>query len=291
MDDRLDILTSISGMKITNIDDWEKFRRPEIMILLENFVYGVRPYEIPENLEFVQKRYENAYLGHDIRYKEIEIRINHVPFDLHLFLPQSQLPVPVFLFIENEYYMKQVNFAEQIDYDFLPICEIVSRGYGVAVMPVGHVSPDWPHHSEFKKGVFAAMQPNVHQRTKRSWATISGWAFGASRVMDYLERDIDVEHSKVAIIGHSRCGKTALWAGATDPRFALVIANSSGCTGAAYTRGKKGEHIKDINISDWFCDNYHLYNDREEMLPLDQHMLLSLIAPRPLYIKSDVLDE
>ena len=93
MDDRLDILTSISGMKITNIDDWEKFRRPEIMILLENFVYGVRPYEIPENLEFVQKRYENAYLGHDIRYKEIEIRINHVPFDLHLFLPQSQLPV------------------------------------------------------------------------------------------------------------------------------------------------------------------------------------------------------
>lgn len=291
MDNRLDLLTSVSGIKITNVSDWEKFRKPEITVLLENFVYGVRPYETPEKIEFVQKRCEDTYLGHDIRYKEIEIRVNDVPFDLQLFLPKSALPVPVFLFIENEYYIKQVDFSKKIDYDFLPICDILSRGYGVAVLPVTKVYPDWTHHAEFKKGVFAAMQPNVLQRTPASWAGISAWAFGASRVMDYLERDADVEHTKTAVIGHSRCGKAALWAGATDPRFALVVSNSSGCTGAAYTRGKKGEHTKDINISDWFCDNYRCYNDREEMLPLDQHWLLSLIAPRPLYIKSDGLDE
>lgn len=291
MDDRMNLLTSISGVKITNIEEWEYFRRPEIMMLLENFVYGVRPYEIPQKLEFKEKRYEKSYFGKNIRYKEIEICVNDIPFVVQLFLPQSNMPVPMFLFVENEVYMKEVNFAEKIDYDFLPVSDILARGYGVAVMPVGHVSPDWPHHAQFKKGVFAAMQPDTSQRTHRSWATISGWAFGASRVMDYFERDIDIEHTKTVIIGHSRCGKAALWAGATDERFAITVSNSSGCTGAAYTRGKKGERIKNINISDWFCENYHRYNDREEMLPLDQHMLLAAIAPRPLYVKSDGLDE
>ena len=292
MSDHLDLLTSLSGVKITNVSDWERFRRPELMILLEDFVYGVRPHERPDSQEFVELNCREMQLDTPITFKEVEIRVNDVSFPVYLFLPASiSKPVPAFVFIENEYYMNQCDIRESPNQDFLPIPEIVNRGYAVAVMPVYYVSPDWVHYAEYKQGVFKAMQPNTNHRTHRSWATISGWAFGASRVMDYLEQLPEIDHDNIAIIGHSRAGKTALWAGATDPRFKLIISNSSGCAGAAYTRGKKGEHIKDINISDWFCKNYHNYNDREEMLPIDQHMLLAAIAPRPLYIKSDVEDE
>jgi len=292
MSEHLDILTSIAGIKITNTADWERFRRRELMILLEDFVYGARPYETPDHESFTVKRCVSNYLGTPADLKEIEISVNDISFPVYIFLPHKRSrSVPAFVFVYNEYYMKQSDFNEQIDYDFMPISEIVERGYAVAVMPVYYVSPDWPHHSEFKKGVFKAIQPNAAHRTHRSWATISGWAYGASRIMDYFETDTDIDHRNIAVIGHSRAGKTALWAGATDKRFKLVISNSSGCTGAAYTRGKKGEHIKNINVSDWFCENYHNYNDREEMLPVDQHMLLACIAPRPLYVKSDIEDE
>lgn len=292
MNDRLDILTSLSGVRITNTADWERFRRPELMMLLEDFVYGARPYDRPDSLSFTLKRHEHNWLGSGAAFKEVEIHANNISFPVYIFIPEKAMkPVPAFVSIHIETYMNQSNFEESLDYDFLPIPEIIARGYAVAVMPVYYVSPDWTHYAGFRKGVFAAMQPNPAHRTHRSWATLSAWAFGASRVLDYLETDIDVDHTKAAVIGHSRGGKTALWAGATDPRFRLVISNSSGCGGAAYTRGKKGEHLRDINISDWFCDNYHTYNDREEMLPVDQHMLLAAIAPRPLYVKSDDEDE
>lgn len=291
MSDHLDILTSLAGIRITNTADWERFRRPELMMLLEDFVYGARPYEQPDSLTFAVKRFEENFLHTDADLKEVEITVNDVSFPVYLFLPHKrERSVPAFVLVYNEFFMKQSNFDETIDYDFMPIPEIIARGYAVAVMPVYYVSPDWPHKSEYKKGVFAAMGPTPPHRTHRSWATISAWAFGASRIMDYFETDIDIDHRNVAVIGHSRAGKTALWTGATDPRFKLTISNSSGCTGAAYTRGKQGEHIKDINISDWFCPNYHNYNDREEMLPVDQHMLLACIAPRPLYVKSDIED-
>jgi hypothetical protein len=175
------------------------------------------------------------------------------------------------------------------DNSFLPITDITNRGYACAVMPTFNISPDWIHKPEFKKGVFRAIQPDASVRDNRSWGNISGWAYGASRAMDYLETDMDIKHAKVGIVGHSRAGKTALWAAATDNRFALVISNDSGCGGAAYVRGnsKGSERIKNINVSDWFCKNYRKFNDREEMLPCDQHMLLSAIAPRPLYVKSN----
>ena len=292
---RLDPLISISGQKIETVSDWETYRREEIMVLLSNFVYGVRPMERPTDMSFSVDRITEHYLGYPLVRKEITI--SFLGFDLRfdLFLPQEAYrmrPVPLFLHVLNESSMLKYLPIEQPDNDFLPITELAARGYGCAVMKTLAVAPDWGHRPEFKKGVFRAIQPDPSVRSRRSWATISGWAYGAERIMDYLETDPDVRHTCVGICGHSRAGKTALWAGASDSRFALVISNDSGCSGAAFMRGttEGREHIKDINISNWFCENYQNYNDREEMLPCDQHLLLAAIAPRPLYVKSNAED-
>jgi hypothetical protein len=119
------------------------------------------------------------------------------------------------------------------------------------------------------------------------------WAWAASRVMDYLQTLEGIDGKRIAVIGHSRLGKTALWCAAQDERFAMGISNDSGCSGAAITRDKKGEHIKDITRSFkyWFCENYLKYVDNEEALPFDQHFLLSAIAPRPVYVCSALEDE
>ena len=292
---RIDPLISISGEKINNVSDWETYRREEIMVLLSNFIYGVRPMERPKDISFNVEKIEENYKGFPIVKKDIVISFLGFSMKFYLFIPTDKYnftPVPGFLHVLNENSMRLFDPVNNPDNTFLPIVKMAQRGYACAVMPTINVSPDWVHKPEFKKGVFRAIQPDVSARDNRSWANISGWAYGASRIMDYLETDPDIEHSKFGIAGHSRAGKTALWAAATDERFALSVSNDSGCSGAGYTRGncEGKEHIKDINISDWFCGNYQNFNDREEMLPCDQHMLLAAIAPRPLYVKSNAED-
>jgi pimeloyl-ACP methyl ester carboxylesterase len=289
-----DTLITNDDQQVSTWEQWEQQRRPEILELFKEHVFGRESIGRPASLSFTTVVTPGMMAGKAIR-KQVEISYEGAggkgTIRLLLFVPSDAgKRVPVFVLINNRgpEHMDPERITKS---PFWSAEMIVDHGYAAAVFDNADVDPDY--HDGFLNGVHGIFDSYGNKRPTNAWGTIAAWAWGACRVMDYLETDTSIDSSKVALVGHSRGGKTALWAGALDERFAMVVSNNSGCTGAALSRGKIGETIKQINdrFPHWFNDNYKGFNDRESELPLDQHMLLSLIAPRPLYITSATEDE
>jgi len=286
-----DPLTTASGAKVTSADAWRQTRRPEVLELFRTHVYGRAPIGRPGSLKFETVEPANGAMDGAAVRKQVKISYRgpggEGAIRLVLFIPQRPKPAPCFLLICNRG-ATNIDPTRATKSPFWPAEQIVARGYAAAAFLNADVDPD--RHDGFTNGAHGIFDPPGIRRPADAWGTIAAWAWGASRVMDYLETDPGIDARRVAVIGHSRGGKTALWAGAEDERFAMVISNDSGCGGAALARRRqpKAETIRAINraFPHWFCQNYHAYADREDDLPVDQHMLAALIAPRLLCIGS-----
>jgi hypothetical protein len=286
------LFTTSTGNSITTADQWRTERRPELLELFRKNVYGRAPIGRPDGMQMeVTDTKPDAMDGAATR-KLVKISYRgpggEGAINLTLFIPNHRTkPAPCFLFICNRP-VENIDPTREKKSPFWPAEQIVARGYAAATFFNGDVAPD--KSDAWKAGVHAIFDPP--QRAADAWGTIAAWAWGASRCMDYLESDRDLDARHVAVIGHSRGGKTALWAGAEDQRFALVISNDSGCTGAKLAHRKIGETVERINtvFPHWFCANYKTWNGQDTELPFDQHELLALIAPRLCKVASASAD-
>jgi len=317
-----DPLLNDNGKPVTDAKMWWEQRRPELLSLCENEMYGrapgfafARPGFLRNPRVELRAEKKEALNGKAIR-REVRLHFTSDvggPFiDVLLYLPAAaKRPVPAVIMlnfsgnhavtdepdvficeswmspdagkVENYRATEQMRGSEKSRF---AIEMIINRGYALATANYNDIDPDYDdgfqnafHPYFFKEGQ-TRPAPN-------EWGTIAAWAWGCSRILDYLETVPAINPKQVAVGGHSRLGKTALWAGASDQRFAAVIVNNSGCGGSALSKRVYGETIGLLNYvrPHWFCDNFKYYSDTEAAsLPFDQHAVVALVAPRPIYI-------
>jgi len=275
------------GKRVTSALTWPA-RRAEILDLFRANVYGRSPGR-PEHITFSvveenPKAMDGAATLRRIAIGSQQGTKSH-QFTLTLFLPNKPSgPRPVFLLINNRP-PSNTDPTRKEKSGFWPAEQMIARGYGIAAFHYAELAPD--DEKTYRDGVIKFFD-EAGGSTQYTWGALAAWAWGASRVMDYFETDPRVDKAHVAVVGHSRGGKAALWAGAEDERFAMVVSNESGEGGAALSRRNFGETIERINTSfpHWFTATYKTFNGRAANLPVDQHMLMALSAPRALYVAS-----
>jgi hypothetical protein len=290
------------GEIIRTSSAWEQLRRPEILKLFETNMYGrVAPAarQIAANFTIVDQD-RHALGGKAVR-KQVTLALPSQTLTMLIYLPVSSKRVPVFLalnFTGNETILPDpaIRLSEIWDPKTKThhtaseqsrgsstqwqVEKMLARGYGLATIYYQEIEPDFPG------GIEQGVRAPYPQPAPDQWGAIGAWAWGMSRALDYLLTDADIDPQRVIAMGHSRLGKTALWAAAQDRRFAMVIAAGSGEGGAALSRRDFGETIELVNekFPHWTCENYKKYSGHADRLPFDQHELLALIAPRPLYL-------
>ena len=315
-------LVMANGERVRDAAAWQKRRRPEILALFQAQMFGRSPAPL-KTMSFEPMSIDRQALGGKAVRKQVRVFFsgdrNGPKMDLLLYLPaNANGPVPVFLGLNfagnqcvhadpgillGDVWVRDRNAPAGVvkvratdkmrgaSAGQWQVEKILARGYGLATIFYGDIDPDFD--DGFQNGVHPLFyKPGQTRPARDEWGSIGAWAWGLSRALDYLATDQDVDARRVAVMGHSRLGKTALWAGATDPRFAMAISNDSGEGGAAISRRMFGENVKDLNtrFPHWFCANYSRFNDRVNEMPFDAHMLVALMAPRPVYVASAAED-
>ncbi len=307
------LLTCNDGTQITTSAEWENKRRPEVMELFQSMMFGRTPQEkvsaqytlLKENpqalngkatIQQVRMRFSNNGKSHDAIL--MLVKPNHAQ--------RSKLPV-IFCYnflgneqtlghdssilphAANDVFPITVKGKDEEGYGSWDFDQIMDRGYVLATMCYHDIYPDGKNDLR-KHSVATLFSDYVEESSMQpdTWQSIGMWAWGASRAANYLVTLPWIDADRMAVMGHSRLGKTALWTGAQDTRFRVVISNDSGCGGAALSRRCFGETIGKITDSfpHWFCPLLSQYDRREQELPFDQHQLLALVAPRGLYVAS-----
>ena len=295
-----DPLTFLDGTPVRTPEDWRERRRPELKALFLHYVYGYQP---PAPAVRVELATSAELFDGRARFEELVLSFEGLPPEapkirLALFLPAAVGRAPVFLG------MNKCGNHTVLDFEGIAApeggwvhggCRVVgrgakaevwaienaiARGYGIATFRCGDVDPD---RDDFGDGVHPWF--DVAGAPETSWGTLSAWAWGLSRCVDVLVEHARVDPARVAVIGHSRRGKTALLAGALDERIALVVPHQSGTGGCALSRDNDQETVARINevLPHWFNDVFPRFGGgNEARLPIDQHLLVALVAPRPL---------
>jgi hypothetical protein len=314
-----DVLTMPDGTKVNSPAQWQKCRAEWQKFFTEQ-MYGQAP-PVPKAMRFVIVDDTPDALSGQATRKQVTILLNGKAggpaLHLLLYIPNHVRKPPVILGL-NFWGNQAVNadpgivFSQKwiesgknpwvdlscvqdhrataacrgINSSQWPVATILDRGYALATVYRGDVDPDT------KDGYSESLRADYPELQNRAdnFSTIGAWAWSLSRILDYLETDADVDASKVAVFGWSRLAKAALWAGATDPRFAMVISTESGAGGAKLFHRDVGETILQLNTNFpyWYCANFKQYNGRDSTLPFDQHMVIAMIAPRPVYISSAI---
>ncbi len=314
-----DPLVRQDGKPVTDAKTWDSVRRPELLKLFEKYVYGRGPAPCPIRHQLVSVK-DDAVGGKAVR-REVDVFFGEqddaLSMRLLIYTPKAVDQAPAFLGLNfqgnhsvdsdpsislNTNWMRN-NDGTTKDNRALeasrgaassrwPIEMIIDRGYALVTIYYGDIDPDFD--DGFQNGIHGQFRDQTQSIPEgEKWGSIAAWAYGLARALDYLAEDAHVDQDRVAVIGHSRLGKTSLWAGASEPRFKMVISNDSGCGGAAISRRAIGETIGRINTSfpHWFCDNFLKYNENENECPVDQHELIALIAPRAVYVASATDDQ
>ncbi len=305
-----DPLTMNNGSKVNTAGQWAK-RREEILQLFTAEEYGQSPSR-PAKMTFKVFETDKHALNDKATRKQVTVLFNGQPdgpqMDILIYLPHSvKGPIPLILQLGfgGNYTLSDDSAVRLtstwvasgkgvIDHRATEACRgkgpnndvelILSRGYGFATIYCGDIAADDKDSS--KDGVLR-LYPGLQDRPD-NFSTIGAWAWGLSRALDYMETDKDIDARKVAVFGFSRLGKAALWAGATDERFAMVISNESGAGGVKLFHSGRGETIKHLCTAfpHWFCARFSHYIDQDTLLPFDQHLVVAAIAPRPICIGS-----